>query len=56
MCSDGSIVTRDIFNGCEFPPCGDDFKCNDDLLLCPNEQYVGRDPTTCDFLPCPWCN
>ena len=53
VCSDGSIVTRDIFNGCEFPPCGDDFKCNDDLLLCPNGQYVGRDPTTCDFLPCP---
>ena len=36
VCSDGSVVVRDALNGCEFPPCGDDHKCNDDLLLCPN--------------------
>ena len=53
VCSDGSVVTPDKFNNCGFPSCPDDDKCNDDLLLCPNGQYVGRDPNTCDFLPCP---
>tara|TARA_B100001093_G_scaffold261990_1_gene250397 strand:- start:7878 stop:13442 length:5565 start_codon:yes stop_codon:yes gene_type:complete len=53
VCKDGSVVTADKFNDCNFPDCPGDDKCDDNLLLCPNGQYVGRDPETCDFLPCP---
>ena len=55
LCSDGTLLSADPENNCEFPPCGgDDHVCNQDVKLCPDGTYVGRDASNnCEFLPCP---
>jgi hypothetical protein len=66
-CPDGSVVSRDIDLGCEFPECPDieipvpsatvsveEVFCPADVHTCPDGSYVGRDPNNnCEFEECP---
>ena len=53
MCPDGSVVTRDSNNDCQFHPCP---QCNDDVKLCPDGTTVTRDiHNDCIFIECPGC-
>ena len=62
-CSDGSFVSRDPTNGCEFPSCpllGDSkpatsvIVCAADVQECSDGSFVSRDPTNnCEFPSCP---
>lgn len=35
------------------PPGGMDIACTMDAMLCPDGSYVGRQPPSCQFAPCP---
>lgn len=52
QCPDGSFVSRDPNNNCEFFPCPP--TCTDDVFICPDGTLVSRDPeNNCEFPPCP---
>ena len=56
-CPDGSSVSRDHCNNCEFRPCPTcDNLCLADVKECPDGSSVPRDPcNNCEFQPCPPC-
>jgi hypothetical protein len=52
-CSDGSTVTRDPENECQFKPCPTRV-CAMDVKSCDDGSTVPRDPANnCRFMPCP---
>jgi hypothetical protein len=57
ICDDGSIVTRDPKNNCEFKECSPlsaPIACTMEAKLCSDGTYVGRDPNNnCEFTQCP---
>ena len=53
-CHDGTQVTKNPENGCEFDECPDLDGCKDETKLCADGTSVGRDPANnCDWMPCP---
>jgi len=54
-CPDGSYVSRDGNNNCEFQSCYDHGRvCPTDVSRCPDGSYVSRNPDdNCYFQPCP---
>ncbi len=55
-CEDGSFVSRDPANNCEFSPCSEKepMICTMDAKQCPDGSFVGRDgDNNCEFFPCP---
>ena len=57
-CPDGSYVSRDAANDCEFEPCIRDdsaggLVCTTDVQQCPDGTYVSRNPiNNCEFDSC----
>jgi len=53
-CPDGSFVSRDPDNNCEFEACPASVVCAADVQECPDGSFVSRDPdNNCEFEPCP---
>eukprot|EP00961_Rhodomonas_salina_P275019 3715605-Rhodomonas_salina.1 len=53
MCPDGSHVSRDPLNNCEFHKCP--VVCSKDIQVCEDGTSVTRDPAnSCAFYPCPF--
>jgi hypothetical protein len=53
LCPDGSMVSRDVNNNCDFSPCPPP-RCTLDVKQCPDGSAVSRDPSNnCQFFPCP---
>jgi hypothetical protein len=54
-CPDGSTVSRDADNSCEFPKCPVVVvSCTQDVEECPDGSFVDRDPdNSCELRPCP---
>jgi len=54
VCDDGSAVSRDPQNNCEFPACPEDIVCAMDVQVCDDGSSVSRDPqNNCEFPACP---
>ena len=55
LCPDGTYLSRDPNNNCEFPPCdGDTGECDKGLVECIDGVWVPRDPEAdCEYVPCP---
>jgi hypothetical protein len=55
-CSDGSFVSRDPSNNCNFAPCGNvsDRVCSQETIECEDGRRMPRDPQNdCQFQQCP---
>jgi hypothetical protein len=56
-CPDGSFVSRDAANDCQFKACPCTVLCTvctDDAMICPDGSVVSRDPdNNCEFKACP---
>ena len=62
ICPDGSGVSRNGANNCEFDACpkmpikkkGEPMMCTQEVKQCPDGSFVGRDSNNnCAFSPCP---